>query len=174
MLQNSYTKSSEAATRGVLSKKVFQAYNFIKKVTLVQIFSCQFCKTSKNTFFTEHLWTTTSESLKKISKNHKQQIYILKKLHEYRLQSTNGRKTQLHILFLEVLRKKGCSTISKTPKQSLQKRPFFLTLKTCSFEFSVYCLLFVIIISELIHFYITRCCCVITIQRFVSVLSQMK
>ena len=68
MLQNSYTKSSEAATRGVLSKKVFQAYNFIKKVTLVQIFSCQFCKTSKNTFFTEHLWTTTSESLKKYPK----------------------------------------------------------------------------------------------------------
>ena len=26
--------------------------------------SCEFCKTFKNTFFTEHLWTTASEILK--------------------------------------------------------------------------------------------------------------
>ena len=26
----------------------------------MQVFSCEFCKISKNTFFTEHLWTTTS------------------------------------------------------------------------------------------------------------------
>ena len=24
------------------------------------MFSCEFCEISKNTFFTEHLWTTTS------------------------------------------------------------------------------------------------------------------
>ena len=30
----------------------------LKKETLVQVFSCQFCEISKNTFFTEHLWTT--------------------------------------------------------------------------------------------------------------------
>ena len=35
--------------------------NFIKKETLAQVFSCEFCKISKNTFFTEHLWTTASE-----------------------------------------------------------------------------------------------------------------
>ena len=35
--------------------------NFIKKETLAQVFSCEFCETSKNTFFTEHLWTTASE-----------------------------------------------------------------------------------------------------------------
>ena len=29
--------------------------NFIKKETLVQVFSCEFCKISKNTLFTEHL-----------------------------------------------------------------------------------------------------------------------
>ena len=29
-----------------------------KKETLVQVFSCEFCEISKNTFFTEHLWTT--------------------------------------------------------------------------------------------------------------------
>ena len=25
------------------------------------MFSCEFCEISKNTFFTEHLWTTASE-----------------------------------------------------------------------------------------------------------------
>ena len=34
--------------------------NFIKKETLAQVFSCEFCKISKNTFFTEHHWTTAS------------------------------------------------------------------------------------------------------------------
>ena len=32
------------------------ACNFTKKETLVQVFSCEFCKISKNTFFTEHWW----------------------------------------------------------------------------------------------------------------------
>ena len=38
-----------------------EACNFIKKETLAQLFSCEFCEISKNTFFTEHLWTTASE-----------------------------------------------------------------------------------------------------------------
>ena len=33
----------------------------IKKRTLTQVFSCVFCKISKNSFFTEHLRVTTSE-----------------------------------------------------------------------------------------------------------------
>ena len=37
-----------------------EACNFIKKETLVQMFTCEFCETFKNTFFTEHLWTTAS------------------------------------------------------------------------------------------------------------------
>ena len=36
--------------------------NFIKKETLAQVFSCEFCEISKNTLFTEHLRTTTSFS----------------------------------------------------------------------------------------------------------------
>ena len=28
------------------------------------MFSCEFCEISKNTFFTEHLWTTASEEFK--------------------------------------------------------------------------------------------------------------
>ena len=31
------------------------------KQALAQVFSCEFCETFKNTFFTEHLWTTASE-----------------------------------------------------------------------------------------------------------------
>ena len=41
--------------RLVFNKVAGQAYNFIKKESLVQLFSCEFCKISKNTFFTEHL-----------------------------------------------------------------------------------------------------------------------
>ena len=34
--------------------------NFIKKESLAQVFSCEFCEISKNTFFTEHVWATVS------------------------------------------------------------------------------------------------------------------
>ena len=58
----------EAATRGVLWKSVFleisqnsQENNFLKKETPAQVFSCEFCEISKNTFFAEHLWKTASE-----------------------------------------------------------------------------------------------------------------
>ena len=30
--------------------------NLVKKETLAQMFSCEFCEISKDTFFTEHLW----------------------------------------------------------------------------------------------------------------------
>ena len=30
------------------------------KETLAQVFSCEFCEISTNTFFTEHLWATAS------------------------------------------------------------------------------------------------------------------
>ena len=38
-----------------------EACNFIKKETLAQVFSCEFCEISKNTFFIEHLRETASE-----------------------------------------------------------------------------------------------------------------
>ena len=38
-----------------------EACNYIKKETLAQVFSCEFCGISKITFFTEHLWATASE-----------------------------------------------------------------------------------------------------------------
>ena len=36
------------------------ARNFIKKETLTQAFSCEFCEISKNIFFKEDLWTSAS------------------------------------------------------------------------------------------------------------------
>ena len=44
-----------------------KACNFIKKETLAQVFSCEFCEISKNTFFTEHLWATASERAKSVA-----------------------------------------------------------------------------------------------------------
>ena len=38
-----------------------EAGNFIKKETLAQVLFCEFCEISKNTFFTEVLWTTAYE-----------------------------------------------------------------------------------------------------------------
>ena len=41
------------------------ACNFIKKETLAQVFSCEFCEISKNTLFTEHpRWLILYVSLK--------------------------------------------------------------------------------------------------------------
>ena len=47
--------STEAVPRKCSVKKVFleiseEAYNFIKKETLTQVFSCEFCEVSKKTF----------------------------------------------------------------------------------------------------------------------------
>ena len=65
--------NSEAATRCVLSKKVFleisqnlqenicaRGATLLKKRLWHRCFSCKFCEISKNTFFTEHHWTTAS------------------------------------------------------------------------------------------------------------------
>ena len=43
---------------GTLLRK---SWNFIKKETLAQVFSCEFCEISKKTSFTEHLRTTPSQ-----------------------------------------------------------------------------------------------------------------
>ena len=38
-----------------------EACNFVKKETLVQVFSFEFCVISKNMFFTEHLRETSDQ-----------------------------------------------------------------------------------------------------------------
>ena len=42
-------------------KYVYRACNFIKKETLTQVFSCEFCEIFKKTIFTEHMRTAASE-----------------------------------------------------------------------------------------------------------------
>ena len=48
--------------------------NFFKKETLTQVFSCEFCEISKNTFSIEHLRTTASGLL------HFEKIWISKSI----------------------------------------------------------------------------------------------
>ena len=68
MNTSSINYEKEAATRGVLYEKCArvsscrpEACNFIKKETLAQVVSCEFCEISKNTFVTQHLWKTASD-----------------------------------------------------------------------------------------------------------------
>ena len=42
--------------------------DFIKKEALAKVFSCEFRKISKSTFFTEHLWATASAPPMKIER----------------------------------------------------------------------------------------------------------
>ena len=59
---------TEAAAGGALLRnlqentfnRVSFLIKFIKKETLAQVFSCEFCEIFKNTVFTEHLWATAS------------------------------------------------------------------------------------------------------------------
>ena len=54
-------KTPMPAPATLLNKRLWpEACNFIKKETLVEVFSCEFCEIFKNTFFTEHPSTTTS------------------------------------------------------------------------------------------------------------------
>ena len=59
MSQNSQEKTSGRVS--FLIKLQALSCIFIKKETLAQVLSCEFCEISKNTFFTEHPWRTASE-----------------------------------------------------------------------------------------------------------------
>ena len=68
--ENTYVRIS------FLIKLQAQVCNFIKKETPAKMFSYEFCGISKNTFFTEHLWTTASEVLLIICNNFVNSISI--------------------------------------------------------------------------------------------------
>ena len=55
-------KSERYKARLIRLEGSHQTCNFILKKSLAQVFSCEFCKISKNTFFKEHLWTTASSA----------------------------------------------------------------------------------------------------------------
>ena len=57
LFSNNYQFYPEAVAQ-TCSVKRCCACNFIKKETLAQVFFCEFCEISKNTFFTEHVWAT--------------------------------------------------------------------------------------------------------------------
>ena len=57
ILQNSQENSARVS---FLIKLQVLVCNFIKKESLAQVFPFEFCKISKNNFFTEHLRTTAS------------------------------------------------------------------------------------------------------------------
>ena len=73
----------EAADLGLLRKA-------IKKETLAQVFSCEFCEISKNSFSTEHIQATASEFLQK---------------DEFNIDEFNVRQTKVQKNYLR--RKKG-------------------------------------------------------------------
>ena len=61
----------------LIFKVLPKACNFFKKETLTQVFSCEFCEISKNTFFTEHLWTTASGIMITIYDSFHNIIYLM-------------------------------------------------------------------------------------------------
>ena len=56
--QNS--QENTCARTSLLIKLQVEACNLIKKEALAQVFSCEFCEISKNTFIAENLRTTAS------------------------------------------------------------------------------------------------------------------
>ena len=71
--QNS--QGNTCARASFLIKLQTSACNFIKRETLAQVFSCEFCESSKNTFFTAHLRATASVFLKRcLEKRYKQRL----------------------------------------------------------------------------------------------------
>ena len=59
-----------------------KAGNFIKKETLVRVFSCEFCEISKNNFLQDHLWTTASRHLKNDIYSEVRRWFLFKLLHQ--------------------------------------------------------------------------------------------
>ena len=64
-VKNCVTRNFTKFTRITCTRVSYfaEAYNFSKKDTLAQVFSCEPCDISKNTFFTEHtehIWATAS------------------------------------------------------------------------------------------------------------------
>ena len=59
ILQNS--QENTCARASFLIKLKASSCNFIKKETLAQMFFCEFCEISKNTFFEEHLLAAASK-----------------------------------------------------------------------------------------------------------------
>ena len=87
-----------------------QVCNFIKKETLAQVFFCEFCEISQNTFFTEHLWTTASLNTPLIiflSLSDLKNVHILVQLYSHIIIRCSG---------LEVFFKSTCNFTKMRPQ----------------------------------------------------------
>ena len=76
-------KKTEAVTERCSAKQVFlktsqnlQNCNFIKKETLAQVFSCEFCDISKNTFSYRTTPVATSEKQKEESRKVSEHVTV--------------------------------------------------------------------------------------------------
>ena len=65
--QNS--QENPCARLSFLIKLQASACSFIIRETQAQVFSLDFCEISKNTFFTEYLWTTTPKNIHGLTEN---------------------------------------------------------------------------------------------------------
>ena len=61
--QTNFKIEAEIVLLGYFWAPILKNYFHIKKESLAHVFSCEFCKISKKTFFTEHPWTTASKEL---------------------------------------------------------------------------------------------------------------
>ena len=108
--------------------KRLRLVTLLKKETLPQVFSCNFCQISKNTFFAELLWPTTSilpgrRRLKQI------EISIISKLHKVKNRKI---KMFLHFLFFTCCAHPfsfRASLFTKRPYVSLYS--YFHYVQTC-------------------------------------------
>ena len=61
LLENSQNSQENTCARvSFFNKAAGRAATLLKKETLAQVFSCDFCEISKNIFFTEHIRVTAS------------------------------------------------------------------------------------------------------------------
>ena len=65
VLRNFLKFTGKHMCQGLFFNKVasLRPATLLKKKTPAEVFSCEFCEISKNTFFTEHLRTTASHPL---------------------------------------------------------------------------------------------------------------
>ena len=108
-LEISQYAQENTCARPSLKKLQAEAYKFIKKETLAQVFSREFCKISRNSFFTEHLRTfasdldlngylTEKDSRIVIFKNYSFSEGIYYSLYTLALSDCNWTRTQNHLV----------------------------------------------------------------------------
>ena len=78
--ENDIVAGAEAVARRFCIKKI--AWNFVKKETLAQEFSCEFCEIFKNTYFYRTPWVATSVGGKyrerPVNLSKKYKVYLLR------------------------------------------------------------------------------------------------